>query len=619
MGEKILMKGSEAIAEAAIRAGCKAYFGYPITPQTELLEYLAKHLPEHGGVFIQAESEIAAISMVYGAAAAGARVMTSSSGPGISLKQEGISFLAMAKLPCLIVNMMRGGSGLGAIQPSQSDYLQATRGGGHGDYRTIVLAPSSVQESVDLVPLAFDLADKYRIPVILLGDGAQAQISEPVEFKPYQKLTLPDKDWALTGCQGRLNRISVPYHADPLVVEKMNVDLEKTYKAIKQTEIRYELLNCENPDIFVVAFGLVGRIVKTVIKELERDGIKVGLIRPITLWPFPLMAIREIAEKFKKDFLVVEMNQGQMVEDVELAVQGKSNVHFYGRSGGIIPAIGDISDEVREILGKPRTAPASIQTASKTEMPQPAKTLNDAPFPYCSGCGHSVVHRILAEAIDELGIREKTIGVFPVGCAVAGPSHINVDAIVPAHGRAQAVATGIVRSQPDKTVFAYQGDGDLAAIGLLETISAANRGENIAVIFVNNAIYGMTGGQAAPTTLPNQKTTTTPEGKNPETEGYPIPICELLSTLRNPVYLARVTVTSPKQVLKAKAAIKKALRYQQERKGYCLVEVLSPCPTTWHLSPKEARNWTEEEMIKYFPLGTFRDKPAEAEKCTKNL
>lgn len=356
MGKKILMKGGEAIAEAAIRAECRAYFGYPITPQTELLEYMAKHLPEHGGVFVQAESEIAAISMCYGASAAGARVMTSSSGPGISLKQEGISFLAMARLPCLIVNMMRGGSGLGAIQPAQSDYFQATRGGGHGDYRTIVLAPSTVQESVDLVPLAFDLADKYRTPVMLLGDGAQAQISEPVEFKPYSKMELPPKDWVLTGCRGRRPRTIIPYDLEPYKVEQMNLNLEKTYQVIKQNEVRYEILNCEKPDIFIVAFGLVGRIIKTVIKEAEKDGIKVCLIRPITLWPFPTMVIREIAEKFKKeiDFLVVEMNHGQMKEDVDLAVQGRSNIHFYGRSGGVIPTTDEIYDKVQEIVWERR-------------------------------------------------------------------------------------------------------------------------------------------------------------------------------------------------------------------------------------------------------------------------
>ena len=245
-------------------------------------------------------------------------------------------------------------------------------------------------------------------------------------------------------------------------------------------------------------------------------------------------------------------------------------------------------------------------------------TLNSTPFSYCAGCGHSVIHRILAEALDELGIREKTIGVFPVGCSVAGPNYFNVDSIVPAHGRAPAVATGVKRMQPDKIVFVYQGDGDLASIGLAETIHTANRGENITVIFINNATFGMTGGQAAPTTLPEQKTTTSPEGRNPEVEGYPLPVCEMLSVLRNPIYIARVAITSPKEILKAKAAIKKALRYQMEGRGYSLVEVLSPCPTNWHLSPQNSRDWTEKEMAKYFPLGVFRDKPARKKPCKKN-
>ena len=623
MGKKILMKGNEAIAEAAIRAGCQAYFGYPITPQTELLEYMAKHLPERGGIFIQAESEIIAISMVYGAAASGVRVMTSSSSPGISLKQEGISYLAMAKLPCVIVNMMRGGPGLGAIQPSQADYFQATRGGGHGDYRTIVLAPSTTQEAVNLVPLAFDLADKYRIPVVFLGDGAQGQISEPVEFKPYQKLSLPPKDWILTGCQDRSERLIVPYHFDQKIVEEMNCDLAKTYEMIKGLEVRYELLNYENPDIFIVAFGLMARISKTVIKEAEKEGIKVGLIRPITLWPFPSRIIRELAEQFKKDFLVVEMNQGQMIDDVNLAVQGRSEVHFYGRAGGVIPVADEIMDEIRGILGRERKMPLltdcqNCPDCEEKETEAGFKTLNGTPFFYCPGCGHGVVHKILAEVIDELGIREKTIGVFPVGCSVAGPSYFRIDSIIPPHGRPPAAATGIKRVQPDKIVFVYQGDGDLAAIGLAETVHTANRGENVTVIFINNAVYGMTGGQMAPTTLIGQKTTTSLQGRNPETEGYPIRVCELLSVLEKPAYLARVTVTSPKEVLKAKAAIKKALQYQIEGKGYSLVEVLSPCPINWKLSPRDAHQWLEKEMTTVFPLGTFRDKFAGGKSCTRN-
>ena len=350
MEKKVLFKGNEAIAEAAIRAGCKLYAGYPITPQSELTEYMAKHLPERGGIFIQAESEIAAINIIYGASAAGARVITSSSGPGISLKQNGISYLAMAKLPSVIVNMMRGGPGLGDINPSQADYFQATRGGGHGDYRTIVLAPSTCQEAFDLTFLAFDLADKYRTPVLVLGDGALGQMDEPIELKPYEKITLPEKDWILTGAKNRPHRAIVPFSLDQYKVEKMNLELEETYKKIKASEVRYELVNWEDDnDIFIVAFGITARICKTVIREAEKEGIKVGLIRPITLWPFPYGIIREAVGKSKKDFLVAEMNLGQMLEDVHLAVQGKSKIYFHGRPGGTIPTVGEILEKIRKI------------------------------------------------------------------------------------------------------------------------------------------------------------------------------------------------------------------------------------------------------------------------------
>ena len=298
MGKKILMKGNEAIAEAAIRAGCKAYYGYPITPQSEITANMAKHFPEKGGVFIQAESEIAAINMVYGSSAAGARVMTSSSGPGIMLKQEVIAFLACAQLPCVIVNMMRGGPGLGDIQPSQGDYFQATRGGGHGDYRTIVLAPSTVQEAADLTFLAFDLADKYRTPVMVLGDGALGQMAEPVVFNARKKIELPPKDWILTGAKNREPRTIVPFSLVPEVVERINLDLDKKYQEIKRKEVCFELVNMQNPDIVVVAFGIMGRIIKTVILRAKERKIEVGLIRPITLWPFPSRAVYAAARKF---------------------------------------------------------------------------------------------------------------------------------------------------------------------------------------------------------------------------------------------------------------------------------------------------------------------------------
>ncbi len=351
MGEKMLMKGNEAIGEAAIRAGCRFYFGYPITPQSELTAYMAKKLLKmKDAAFVQAESEIAAINMVYGAAATGVRAMTSSSGPGISLKQEGISYIACAELPCVIVNIQRGGPGLGSIQPAQSDYFQATKGGGHGDYHLIVLAPSSVQELVDLTMDAFDLSDKYRNPAMILGDGLLGQMMEAVEFKERPKVDLPDKNtWALTGCKGRKHRLIVPFDLDPYVFEKLNKAQGEKYKRLKEKETRYEAINLKNADLVIVAYGTVARIVKTVIDKAKKEGINIGLIRPITLFPFPEKIIAETAENIKK-FLVVEMSMGQMIEDVKLSVNGKAEVNFFGRSGGVIPTPEEILEAAKKYL-----------------------------------------------------------------------------------------------------------------------------------------------------------------------------------------------------------------------------------------------------------------------------
>jgi 2-oxoglutarate ferredoxin oxidoreductase subunit alpha len=352
MVEKLLMKGNEAIGEAAIHAGCRYYFGYPITPQSELTAYMARRLLKiEGAAFIQAESEIAAINMVYGAAAAGGRVMTSSSGPGISLKQEGISYLACAELPCVIVNMMRGGPGLGSIQPAQGDYFQATKGGGHGDYHLIVLAPSSVQELVDLTIKAFDLADKYRNPAMILGDGLLGQMMEPVQFKEFRKESIPSKeDWALSSCHGRKPRRIVPFNLDPDELEKIVNKIGRKYEDLPK-EVQYEVVNMDNPDIVVVAYGTVARVVKTVIQKGKKEGINIGLIRPITLYPFPYAVINDAANKVKQ-ILVAEMSLGQMIEDVKLAANGKSKVFFYGRTGGVVISPLEILEEVKKILNK---------------------------------------------------------------------------------------------------------------------------------------------------------------------------------------------------------------------------------------------------------------------------
>ncbi|MDG6005879.1 MAG: 3-methyl-2-oxobutanoate dehydrogenase subunit VorB [Planctomycetia bacterium] len=346
---KQLMTGNEAAAEAAIVAGCRYYYGYPITPQNELINYMSMRMPQIGGSFIQAESEIAAINMVYGSAAAGARAMTSSSSPGISLKQEGISYLAGSELPCVIVNIQRGGPGLGDISASQADYFQAVKGGGHGDYHTIVLAPSSVQEMADLVYDAFDLADKYRNPVMILGDAQIGQLMEPMEFHKRPKKNLPQKTWSLTGAEGRKRNIVKSFYPVKGQLEEFNAHLQRKYKAIEEHEVRYETVNTHKADIVLVAYGTSARVCADVVRKSRQLEFKVGLIRPITLWPFPKEIIRKISEKVQC-ILTVEMSAGQMVEDVRLAVEGKCPVHFYGRTGGGVPTSTQVIKKIVEVV-----------------------------------------------------------------------------------------------------------------------------------------------------------------------------------------------------------------------------------------------------------------------------
>ena len=350
MGEKVLMKGNEAIAEAAIRAGCRHYFGYPITPQTEVAAYMAKRMPKIGGTFLQAESEVSAINMVYGVAGSGKRVMTSSSSPGVSLKQEGISYIAGADLPALIVNVQRGGPGLGGIQPSQSDYFQATKGGGHGDYHLIVLTPASVQEMADMTALAFDLADKYRMPAMLLADGTMGQMMEPVEL-PEEKVNTIEKPWAVTGTQmKRKHNIINSLYLVPEELEKTNFERYEKYKYIEENEARYESYMMDDAEYCLVAFGIAARVSKNAVNELRKQGIKAGLIRPITVWPFPSKPIREAADKVKA-FVSVELSMGQMIEDIRLAEECKKPVVLCNRAGGMIPAPEQIIETVKNLEG----------------------------------------------------------------------------------------------------------------------------------------------------------------------------------------------------------------------------------------------------------------------------
>ncbi len=346
MAEKVLMKGNEAIAEAAIRAGCRHYFGYPITPQTEIAAYMAKKMPKIGGVFLQAESEIASINMVYGAAAAGVRVMTSSSSPGISLKAEGLSYIAGSDVPALVVNVQRGGPGLGGIQPSQSDYFQATKGGGHGDYRMIVLAPASVQEMASLTIKGFNLADKYRMTSMILADGTIGQMMEPISFEDAQ-IEEYEKPWALTGTKGqRRHNIVNSLYLQPDQLEKTNIARYERYKIIEENEPMWEEYQMEDAELCVVAFGIASRVAKNAVAAARAEGIKVGLIRPITLWPFPKDALLAAADKVK-GFISVELNMGQMIEDIRLYTQCKKPVALCSRCGGMIPSPDEVLASIR--------------------------------------------------------------------------------------------------------------------------------------------------------------------------------------------------------------------------------------------------------------------------------
>ena len=349
---KELLKGNEAIAEAAIRSGLEAYFGYPITPQTEILEWLSKRMPELGRTFLQAESELAAINMVYGAACTGARVMTSSSSPGISLMMEGISYIAGTEVPVVLVDVMRGGPGLGNIAPAQGDYNQIVHGGGHGDFRPIVLAPASVQESIDLTVEAFELADKYRAVVVVLIDGSIGQMMEPAELPPMQPIQKRNQEWAVTGAKGRERRILSSIYIDPEDEEVINFRLLERWNEIEANELRYKEYFMEDAELVVIGFGTAGRVALSAVRAARSEGIPVGLLRPITVSPYPYARIKELTE-LACGMLVVEMNSGQMLQDVLAAVGGKIPVEFYGRIGGVVPLPDEILAEIRRLCYEP--------------------------------------------------------------------------------------------------------------------------------------------------------------------------------------------------------------------------------------------------------------------------
>ncbi len=361
---KELWEGNKAIAESALRAGVEAYFGYPITPQTELLEYLSRKMPEMGRVFLQAESEVAAINMVFGASAGGARVMSSSSSPGVSLMQEGISYMVGSEVPAVLVDMMRGGPGLGNIAPSQSDYFQLTKGGGHGDYRPIVLAPASVQEAVDLVYGAFDLADKYRHIVIIAADGNIGQIMEPAEMPPARPVERRERGWELSGASGRKRRVVMSIYLQPEALNRFNQHIQAKQREIEKNEVRFQEYMLADAEYAIVAFGTAARVVQTAVKWARANGIRAGMLRPISLYPFPNQRLDEIAHQVRS-ILVVEMNAGQMIEDVRLATHDRVPISFYGSMGGLVPFPDDLVPEIEKMVQSARRSPALASAEEK--------------------------------------------------------------------------------------------------------------------------------------------------------------------------------------------------------------------------------------------------------------
>ena len=364
---KELWKGNEAIAEAAVRAGLGAYFGYPITPQTEVLEYLSRRMPELGRAFVQAESELGAINMVYGAACTGVRVMSSSSSPGVSLMMEGLSYIAGTEIPAVLVNVMRGGPGLGNIAPAQSDYNQAVRGGGHGDYPRIVLAPASVQEAIDLTALSFDLAEKYRMVTMLILDGSTGQMMEPAEMPEMKELHRKDFEWATNGAMNRERRLLSSIYLNPLDEEKTNLRLLTRWKEVQNNEVRYKEYFLDDAEIVVVGFGTAGRVALSAVREARAQGIKVGLLRPITVSPFPVEVLNQLTGQARA-FLVTEMNMGQMLDDVQMVVRGRVPVDFYGRPGGVVPFPDEILSEIQRINIAPVAEYADPRDAWLTRM-----------------------------------------------------------------------------------------------------------------------------------------------------------------------------------------------------------------------------------------------------------
>jgi pyruvate/2-oxoacid:ferredoxin oxidoreductase beta subunit/NAD-dependent dihydropyrimidine dehydrogenase PreA subunit len=610
--QPLAVKGNHAAAIGALLAGCRTFYGYPITPSTEGAELMARLLPELGGVFVQAVSEVAAVNHLYGAAGAGVRAMTFTSSPGFSLMLEGISYLVGAELPTVICNVMRGGPGLGNIAPEQSDIKLVCRGLGHGHTHAVVLAPASPQEMLDLTMLAFELAFNYRNPVVVVADGYLGQMTGRVELPPYH--VLPGTPaWAVRGDREHRRNLISSIHLAEADLEAHNLRLVAKYERIAAAEQRAELYRTDDAEVVLVA------------------------ATPRRAWPrarsrccasaacAPASSGRSRSGLFRCARSCRSSTAARAWWSSRRA-PGSSRTSFAWRSatpagrrrpsarcaawGRAAVARGD-RERGRRHRRSARDGAMSV-FYERFERHGHGEGLKGQSTHYCPGCGHGLIQKYLAEAIEELGVQDRTVAVSPVGCAVFMYYYLDVGNTQAAHGRAPAVAVAHKLANPDAVVVSYQGDGDLASIGLAEILAAAGLGVPLSVVFVNNAIYGMTGGQMAPTSLPGQVTATSPRGRG-ALEGPPLRMAELVAQLDGPVYVERVALYDAKQRNRAKKAIRKALELQIAGRGFAFVEVLAECPTHLAKSPEEAEAWVRGEMTRHFPLGVKKDAPAAAD------
>ncbi len=624
-----LLQGSEAIAEAMIAAGCRFFAGYPMTPFTEVLEEMAKKLPAVGGVCMNAESELEAVGMAWGAAATGTPAATGSTGQGLSLMQESLAEISLARLPLVVLNMAR----------AQGDYWQTTRGGGHGDYRHVVLAPADVAEAVELVQRAFHLSATWRNPVVVLGDYYLAHTARAVDVTPLDLGPPPARDWALTGESGGSGRAKlVSFLGSVKQRDGVGYDLAVHYEAcaahtarmLREVPAEAETGGMEDAEVVVVAFGTPGAYVRAAVRSLRAEGVPVGFVRPVTLVPFPSDVIaagsaagqggRRLREQHRADARRrapgrAGRRPGRIHRGPESRLvglrhrprpRGVRGTPAHPRRTGAPP----VSEHPRmEVV--PTDAPPSV----------PARLVDDftpalvdvGAHQLCPGCGEPIAVRSLVEAIDELALAQRTIAVFGIGCYTAFSNNLDVEVLQALHGRAPSVATGVKRARPDTVVVTVQGDGDMVSEGLAEVLHAAARGENITCVMLNNGVFGETGGHMTATTVLGQRTKTSLEGRDPVAHGRPILLADLISRLDGAAYVARCAVNSAGALARTHRALSRALDTQLAGVGFSFVEILTMCPTGWFVETTEAPRYLAENLGAVHRAGVLKDVRAKAD------